>query len=59
MQNGRIDDALLIARHFSEWPNAPAYFDFLEAQCWAKKQDWEHAWNAWQEFQAAQVRASK
>jgi O-antigen ligase len=59
MQNGRVDDALLIARHFSEWPNAPAYFHFLEAQCWAEKQHWEHAWNAWQEFQAAQVRASK
>ncbi|HEY2625472.1 MAG TPA: O-antigen ligase family protein [Candidatus Udaeobacter sp.] len=59
MQNGRVDDALLIARHFSEWPNAPAYFHFLEAQCWAEKQHWEHAWNAWQEFQAAQVRESK
>jgi O-antigen ligase len=59
MQNGRVDDALLIARHFSEWPNAPAYFHFLEAQCWAEKQHWEHAWNAWQEFQAAQVREGK
>jgi len=59
MQNGGVDDALLIARHFTEWPNAPAYFHFLEARCWAQKQDWEHAWNAWQEFQAAQVRANK
>ena len=59
MQNGRVDDALLIARHFSEWPNAPAYFHFLEAQCWAEKQHWEDAWNAWQEFQAAEVRESK
>src|SRR6266478_4595265 len=40
MQNGRIDDALLTARHFSERPNSPAYFHFLEAQCWAEKQDW-------------------
>jgi hypothetical protein len=59
IQNGRLDDALLTARHFSELPNFPAYFHFLEAQCWAKKQDWEHAWNAWQKFQAAQVRQSK
>jgi ABC-type multidrug transport system fused ATPase/permease subunit len=59
MQNGRVDDALLTARHFSERPNSPAYFHFLEAQCWAEKQHWERAWNAWQEFQAAQVRASK
>jgi hypothetical protein len=59
MQNGRVDDALLTARHFSERPNSPAYFHFLEAQCWADKQNWERAWNAWQAFQAAQVRARK
>jgi O-antigen ligase len=57
MQNGRIDDALLTARHFSERPNSPAYFHFLEAQCWAEKQNWERAWNAWQVFQAAQAPA--
>jgi hypothetical protein len=59
MQNGRADDALLTARHFSELPNSPAYFHFLEAQCWAEKQNWERAWNAWRVFQAAQVRARK
>src|SRR4029077_7823714 len=59
MQRGRIDDALLTARHFSERPNAPAYFHFLEAQCWAEKQNWERAWNAWQAFQAAQAAAAK
>jgi O-antigen ligase len=58
-QKGRVDDALLTARHFSERPNSPAYFHFLEAQCWAEKQDWERAWNAWQAFQAAQVQARK
>jgi len=55
MQNGRIDDALVTARHFSERPNSPNYFHFLEAQCWAAKQNWERAWNAWQAFQAAQT----
>jgi len=59
MQNSRIDDALLTARHFSERPNSPAYFHFLEAQCWAEKQNWERAWNAWQAFQAAQTRGMK
>jgi O-antigen ligase len=59
MQNGRVDDALLTARHFSERPNSPAYFHFLEAQCWAEKQNWERAWNAWEAFQAAQTRARK
>ena len=59
MKNGQVNDALLTARHFSERPNSPAYFHFLEAQCWAEKQDWERAWNAWEEFQAAQVRENK
>ena len=59
MQNGRIDDALLTARHFSERRNSPGYFHFLEAQCWAEKQNWERAWNAWQVFQAAQAPAAK
>jgi O-antigen ligase len=59
MQNRRVDDALLTARHFSERPNSPAYFHFLEAQCWAEKQNWECAWNAWQAFQAAQAPATK
>jgi hypothetical protein len=59
MHNGGLDDALATARHFSELPNSPAYFHFLEAQCWAEKQDWERAWNAWEEFRAAQVRANK
>ena len=59
MQNGRLDDALLTVRRFSERPNSPAYFHFLEAQCWSEKQNWERAWNAWQAFQAVQVRAAK
>jgi hypothetical protein len=59
MQNGRVDEALLTARHFSERPDSPAYFHFLEAQCWAEKQNWERAWNAWQAFQSTQVRATK
>jgi tetratricopeptide (TPR) repeat protein len=59
MQNGRVDEALLTVRRFSERPNSPPYFHFLEARCWAEKQDWERAWNAWQTFQATQVRATK
>ena len=59
MQNNRIDDALLTARHFSERPNSPNYFHFLEAQCWAAKQNWERAWNAWQAFHAAQTPEAK
>jgi hypothetical protein len=59
MQSGRIDDALLTARHFSERANSPPYFHFLEAQAWAEKGNWERAWNAWQAFQSAQSAAAK
>ena len=59
VRRDRIDDSLLTARHFSERPNAPAYFHFLEAQSWAEKQNWERAWNAWQEFQSAKTRAGR
>jgi Flp pilus assembly protein TadD len=47
MERGRVDDALITARHFSERPKAPAYFHFLEARAWAEKKNWERAWNAW------------
>ena len=57
MQSGRVDDALNTVRHFSERGNSPAYFRYLEAQCWAEKQNWERAWKAWQAFQAAQPTA--
>jgi O-Antigen ligase len=59
MQNGRVDEALVTVRHFSERPNSPPYFHFLEAQCWAEKQNWERAWNAWQAFHATQVRLTR
>jgi hypothetical protein len=55
IKSSRVDDALLTARHFSELPNSPGYFHFLEAQCWAEKQKWERAWNAWQAFKAVQT----
>jgi len=57
MQSGRIDDALMTARHFSARANAPAYFRYLEAQCWAEKQNWERAWNVWQAFHQGQSAA--
>jgi Flp pilus assembly protein TadD len=59
MQNGRVDDALMSVRHFSERAGAPPYFHFLEAQCWAEKGNWERAWKAWQAFHAAQTTPQK
>jgi tetratricopeptide (TPR) repeat protein len=46
MKMGRVDDALVTARHFTERANAPAYFHVLEARAWAEKQNWERAWKA-------------
>jgi O-antigen ligase len=57
-QAGRLDDALLTSRHFSERVNAPAYFHYLEAQCWAEKENWERAWSAWQGFRSARAAAA-
>jgi O-antigen ligase len=57
MQAGRTDDALNTARHFSERANSPAYFRYLESQCWAEKQNWERAWSAWLAFHSAQSAA--
>ncbi len=53
MKRGRVDDALLTARHFSERPGVPPYFHFLEAHAWAQKQNWERAWNAWLAYRQA------
>ncbi len=50
MRQGKTDDALNTARHFSEMPDAPVYFQFLEFQSWATKGNWERAWNAWSAY---------
>lgn len=55
-QSGRLDDALLTTRHFSERAGAPAYFHYLEAQCWAEKEHWDRAWAAWQAFHTAKTK---
>jgi hypothetical protein len=56
MQAGLSDDALNVARHFSERASSPPYFHFLEAQCWAAKRNWERAWDAWLAYRDAQAR---
>lgn len=53
MRLGKIDEALLTVRHFTDMPGAPGYFHFLEAEAWAAKENWERAWQAWQKFQSA------
>jgi hypothetical protein len=50
---GRIDDALITVRHFSERGNSPAFWKYLEAQLWAEKQNWDRAWKSWESFHAA------
>jgi O-antigen ligase/tetratricopeptide (TPR) repeat protein len=53
MQSGRIDEALMTVRHFTEQPASPGYFHFLEAEAWAGKENWERAWKAWEKFYTA------
>jgi tetratricopeptide (TPR) repeat protein len=53
MKKGRVDDALLTARHFTERSSAPAYFHVLEARAWAEKQNWERGWKAWLAYRDA------
>jgi hypothetical protein len=47
------DDALATARHFTARSGAPPYFHYLEAEAWAGKQDWERAWQSWQDYKLA------
>jgi len=53
MREGKIDEALMTVRHFTDIANCPRYFHFLEAEAWAAKENWERAWKAWEKFQAA------
>jgi tetratricopeptide (TPR) repeat protein len=55
MRLGRIDEALMTVRHFTERPRPPSYFHFLEAESWAAKKNWERAWQAWEKFQSAKA----
>lgn len=54
MAAGKIDDALGTLRHFTAQPGAPAYFDYLQAQAWAAKGNYERAWQSWRDFQQAE-----
>jgi O-antigen ligase len=53
MREGKIDEALMTARHFTELASCPRYFHFLEAEAWAAKENWERAWKAWEKFQTS------
>jgi hypothetical protein len=56
MRQGKIDDALVTVRHFTGQPDCPAYFHFLEAECWTAKKNWERAWSAWLAFRSARAK---
>ncbi|MEO6970123.1 MAG: O-antigen ligase family protein [Chthoniobacterales bacterium] len=47
---GQTDDALATVRHFTARPDAPAYFHYLQAEAWAAKENWERAWQSWQNY---------
>ncbi len=56
MAAGKTDDALATARHFTARPEVPGYFHYLQAQAWAAKQNWERAWQSWQQYQETNPR---
>jgi O-antigen ligase len=56
MSEGKIDEALLTVRHFTELARSPRYFHFLEAEAWAAKENWERAWQAWEKFQTTKAK---
>ncbi len=50
-REGKKNDALITVRRLTEKPSTPPYFHFLEAEAWAAKEDWEHAWKAWEAYE--------
>ena len=50
IKQGKVNDALMTARHFTEEGKAPAYFYFLEAEAWAAEGNWERAWAALEKY---------
>ncbi len=56
MDAGKTDDALATIRHFTARPDAPPYFLYLEAEAWAAKENWERAWQSWQNYETASRR---
>ena len=53
MKQRQVDEALVTVRHFTELPNCPRYFYFLESEAWAAKENWERAWKAREKCEAA------
>ncbi len=50
IQDENTDDALETLHRMQQIPNAPGYLRFLEAEVYAQREDWEHAWKAWPGF---------
>jgi hypothetical protein len=55
MNQGKIEEALMTVRHFTDLPGCPRYFHFLESEAWAARKDWERAWKARQKFESGQA----
>ena len=50
VKGGRVDDALKTLGTMKRVPSHPRYLPYLEAELHARKQDWDNAWLAWEEF---------
>ncbi len=49
---GDIQEALITLHEMEKIKNCPGYVFYLEAKIWAAKQQWELAWDAWQNYRA-------
>ena len=52
-QAGKTDGALATLHAIEKIKGCPKYVFYLEAQTWAAKKQWEQAWEAWRNFDAA------
>ena len=52
VSEGNVDEAIKTLGTLKRVPSHPKYLSFMEAELHARKQDWESAWTAWEEYMA-------
>jgi tetratricopeptide (TPR) repeat protein len=50
VKNGNIDAALTTVRKLNALKESPKYLSHVEADLWAKKENWQKAWQAWVQY---------
>jgi tetratricopeptide (TPR) repeat protein len=50
LKKGQTDEALTTVRKLTSFKEHPRYLSYVEAELWAKKENWQKAWEAWQQY---------